>query len=130
MDGLSGQKAVIVGGAAVTLNTRYTFASRLRSAEQFIYEYYQQLGLSVRYANWTYGNYSGRNVVAEVRGTHAARSKVLLVGGHLDNTSQIPYTTGAGRRRQRHRHRGHSVDCQAAQELHARFHRALCPLHC
>ncbi|MCB0024837.1 MAG: hypothetical protein KDD91_17500, partial [Caldilinea sp.] len=66
---LSGQTPVTVGGAQVTLNTRYTFASRIRDAEQFVYEYYQSLGIPVQYANWTYGNYSGRNVVAEVRGS-------------------------------------------------------------
>jgi Zn-dependent M28 family amino/carboxypeptidase len=92
---ISGQTPATVGGAAVTLNTRYTFASRLRSAEQFIYEYYQQLGLGVRYANWSYGQYSGRNVVAEVRG-NTQPSQVLLVGGHLDNNSNIPYTNAPG----------------------------------
>ncbi|HHY58618.1 MAG TPA: Zn-dependent exopeptidase M28 [Chloroflexi bacterium] len=92
---LSGQTPVTVGGAAVTLNTRYTFASRLRSAEQFIYEYYQRLGLNVRYASWNYGQYSGRNVVAEVRGT-TQPTQVLLVGGHLDDNSNAPYTNAPG----------------------------------
>lgn len=95
VDGLSGQKAVIVGGAAVTLNTRYTFAARLADAERYVYEYYQALGIPVSYATWSYGNYSGRNVIAEVRGA-VTPEKVLLVGGHLDNTSQIPYTTAPG----------------------------------
>ena len=92
---LSGETPAPVGGAAVTINTRYTFASRLRSAEQFVYEYYQALGLNVRYAPWTYGKYSGRNVVAEVRGS-TQPERVLLVGGHLDDTSNIPYTTAPG----------------------------------
>lgn len=95
VDGLSGQKAVVVGGAAVTLNTRYTFAARLRDAERYVYEVYQGLGIPVSYVPWSYGNYSGRNVVAEVRGA-VTPEKVLLVGGHLDNTSQIPYTTAPG----------------------------------
>ncbi|MFZ1767851.1 MAG: M28 family peptidase, partial [Caldilinea sp.] len=92
---LSGQTPAPVGGAAVTISTRYTFASSLRSAEQFVYEYYQALGLNVRYAPWTYGKYSGRNVVAEVRGS-TQPERVLLVGGHLDDTSNIPYTTAPG----------------------------------
>ncbi len=95
VDRLSGQQAVVVNGAAVTLNTRYTFAARIRDAERYVYEYYQTLGLPVRYADWTYGSYSGRNVVAEVRGA-LTPEKVLLVGGHLDNISQIPYTTAPG----------------------------------
>ena len=95
VDGLSGQKAVTVGGTAVTLNTRYTFSARIRDAEAYVYQYYQTLGIPVIYSPWTYGNYSGRNVIAEVRGA-VEPNKVLLVGGHLDNISQIPYTTAPG----------------------------------
>lgn len=95
VDRLSGQQAVVVGGAAVTLNTRYTFAARIRDAEAYVYEYYQALGIPVRYAPWTYGNYSGRNVIAEVRGS-VSPNRVLLVGGHLDSISQTPYTSAPG----------------------------------
>ena len=95
VDSLSGQQAVIIGGAAVTLNTRYTFSDRIRDAEAYVYQYYQNLGIPVTYSPWTYGSYSGRNVIAEVRGA-VTPNKVLLVGGHLDNISQIPYTTAPG----------------------------------
>ncbi len=95
VDGLSGQQAVTIGGTAVTLNTRYTFSDRLRDAEAYVYQYYQNLGIPVVYSPWTYGNYSGRNVIAEVRGA-VTPNKVLLVGGHLDSISQIPYTTAPG----------------------------------
>lgn len=92
---LSGQVPVTVGGTQVTLNTRYTFAGRIRDAEQFVYEYYQQLSIPVQYANWTYGNYSGRNVVAEVRGT-TQPERVFIVGGHLDSISNVPYSSAPG----------------------------------
>lgn len=92
---ISGYVPASVGGAAVTINTRYTFAGRLRDAEQFVYEYYQRLGLGVRYANWSYGRYSGRNVVAEMRGSTQPH-RVLLVGGHLDSTSNLPYANAPG----------------------------------
>ncbi|MBO9393383.1 MAG: M20/M25/M40 family metallo-hydrolase [Caldilinea sp.] len=92
---LSGHTPAPVSGQAVTINTRYTFASRLRDAEQFIYEYYQRLGLNVRFAPWTYGRYSGRNVVAEVRGS-TQPERVLLVGGHLDSISNVPYSSAPG----------------------------------
>lgn len=92
---LSGQTPVTVGSTQVTLNTRYTFASRIRDAEQFVYEYYQKLGIPVQYANWTYGNYSGRNVVAEVRGS-TQPERVFIVGGHLDSISNVPYSNAPG----------------------------------
>lgn len=92
---LSGHTPAPVGGQAVTIHTRYTFAGRLRDAEQFVYESYQRLGLNVRYAPWTYGRYSGRNVVAEVRGS-TQPERVLLVGGHLDSMSNVPYTGAPG----------------------------------
>jgi hypothetical protein len=110
---ISGQTPATVGGAAVTLNTRYTFASRLRSAEQFIYEYYQQLGLGVRYANWSYGQYSGRNVVAEVRGTHAAGTDADPRRASRQHLATFLHA-GTGRRRQRHRHRRHAAAGAAA----------------
>ncbi len=92
---ISGETPAMVGGAPLTISTRYTFAARLRDAEQFVYEYYQRLRLDVRYLPWTYGQYSGRNIVAEVRGSRQPQ-RVLLVGGHLDSTSNLPYANAPG----------------------------------
>jgi len=92
---LSGQTSVTVGGLPVTLNTRYTFTARVHDAERFVYDTYAALGIPVSYANWTNGAYSGRNVVAEVRGT-VNPEKVLLVGGHLDSNSNLPYANAPG----------------------------------
>ena len=92
---LSGQRAADAGGNMVTLATRYTFAAGVRDAERYLYQRYVQLGLPVVYTNWSYGGYSGRNVVAEIRGTiHPER--IWLVGGHFDDTSEIPYTRAPG----------------------------------
>ena len=79
----------------VTLATRYTFAAGVRDAERYLYDRYIDLGLPVTYATWSYGGYSGHNVVAEIRGTiHPER--IWLVGGHFDDTSEIPYTRAPG----------------------------------
>ena len=92
---LSGVRPVNIGGSSVTLTTRYTFASRIRDAEAYLLQAYQQMGLPASYANWTYGSYSGRNVIADIRGvTHPER--LWLVGGHFDSISEIPYTTAPG----------------------------------
>lgn len=92
---LSGVRPVAIGGGSVTLTTRYTFASRIRDAEAYLLQAYQQMGLPASYASWTYGSYSGRNVIADIRGvTHPER--LWLVGGHFDDISEIPYTTAPG----------------------------------
>ena len=92
---LSGERLADIGGATAALATRYTFASAIRNAERYLYQRYVDMGLPVSYANWTYGSYSGRNVVAEIRGVvHPER--IWLVGGHFDAISETPYTRTPG----------------------------------
>ena len=92
---LSGERSADTGSGMVTLATRYTFATGVRDAERYLYNRYVDLNLPVTYATWSYGGYSGHNVVAEIRGTiHPER--IWLVGGHFDDTSEIPYTRAPG----------------------------------
>ena len=92
---LSGERPADIGGATATLATRYTFAASIRDAERYLHQRYVDMGLPVSYANWSYGSYSGRNVVAELRGTvHPER--IWLVGGHFDDISDIPYSRAPG----------------------------------
>ena len=92
---LSGERGADTGGGMVTLATRYTFAAGVRDAERYLYQCYVDLKVPVAYTNWSYGGYSGHNVVAEIRGSvHPER--IWLVGGHFDDTSEIPYTRAPG----------------------------------
>ena len=92
---LSGERGADTGGGMVTLATRYTFAAGVRDAERYLYQRYVDLSLPVAYTNWSYGGYSGHSVVAEIRGSvHPER--IWLVGGHFDDTSEIPYTRAPG----------------------------------
>lgn len=95
IDELSGEVPVTIGGNAITINTRYTFATRIQDAERYLHQYYTQLGLAVRYAPWTYGSYSGRNVIAEIPGVEHPE-RIWLVGGHFDSTSDNPYNLAPG----------------------------------
>jgi len=92
---LSGEVPVTLPGGAVTLATRYTFSTRIRDAERFLFQYYTNLGLSPAYADWTYGSYSGRNVVVDLRGTQHPE-RIWVLGGHFDTNSEIPYTSAPG----------------------------------
>ena len=92
---LSGERGADTGGGMVTLATRYTFAAGVRDAERYLYQHYVDLNIPVAYTNWSYGGYSGHSVVAEIRGSvHPER--IWLVGGHFDDTSEIPYTRAPG----------------------------------
>lgn len=95
IDELSGEVSVTIGGNAITLNTRYTFATRIQDAERYLQQSYTQLGLAVSYAPWTYGSYSGRNVIAEMPGVEHPE-RIWLVGGHFDSTSDNPYNLAPG----------------------------------
>ena len=92
---LSGERPADIGGGTATLATRYTFAAGIRNAERYLYQRYVDLGIPVSYAAWSYGSYSGRTVVAELRGTlHPER--IWLVGGHFDDISEVPYSRAPG----------------------------------
>ncbi len=87
---LSGETPVNIGGSTVTIHTRNTFSTRIRDAERYLYQYYQSLGIPVSYHNWTYGSYSGRNVIAELRG-RTNPQRIWLVGGHHDGRNEGLY---------------------------------------
>jgi hypothetical protein len=92
---LSGETPVSVSGATVTLQTRFTLSTQMRTVEEYLYQYYQTLGLTPSFAPWTYGRYSGRNVVVEIPGVQRPE-RVWLVGGHFDAISENSYTSAPG----------------------------------
>jgi len=92
---LSGARPALIGGAATTITTRYTFAAGMTNAESYVRQRYTALGLTPVTLPWSYSSYSGRNIVADIRGVvHPER--IWLVGGHLDSISETPYSTAPG----------------------------------
>jgi hypothetical protein len=92
---LSGETPVVIDGQEVTLATRYFFTQGDDLAGQYIYQRYVDMGLDVAYFDWTYGQYSGRNVIAQIPGVlHPER--VWFIGGHFDSISNDPYNRAPG----------------------------------
>ncbi|MFN8439301.1 MAG: M20/M25/M40 family metallo-hydrolase [Caldilineaceae bacterium] len=91
----AGNTPVTINGQQVTIKSRYTFASDMHYAEQYLFDFFSQLGLNTSYFNWTYGAYSGKNVIAELPGV-VSPSRIWLIGGHFDTISQNPYYDSPG----------------------------------
>ncbi|MEZ4728361.1 MAG: hypothetical protein R3E79_14605 [Caldilineaceae bacterium] len=47
---LSGEIPVVIGNESITINTRYTFSTRIQDVERYLHQYYTQLGIAVDYA--------------------------------------------------------------------------------
>jgi Zn-dependent M28 family amino/carboxypeptidase len=100
VDKLSGNQAVIIGGAPYTIATRYSrTVEPIQKATQYGYEQFQSFGLTVTYFNYNLpGSGTRRNVIAEQPGK-TIPSCIYLIGAHLDSTTESPeqynYAPGA-----------------------------------
>jgi hypothetical protein len=93
--GISGEHPVTIGGSQYTLTTRYTPSSQGTLAEQYVYEYFQSLGLQTSYQSWSYCSTTGRNIIAEIPGT-TNPSRIYILTGHLDTISPNPTSNAKG----------------------------------
>ena len=99
LEGLSGARPVQVGGQSVTFKTRYTPSPQGTLSEQYVYEYFQSLGLQTQYHAWNGATrctgIAGRNVIAEIPGRSDPR-RVYIMSAHLDSISPQPLTDAPG----------------------------------
>jgi PKD repeat protein len=95
VSGLSGVTPVTVGGAPYTISARSTNSGvPVQKATQFAYEYFQGLGLTTIYQDWTGGSISNRNVIAELPGM-VHPEEVVLVTAHIDDMPSGSVAPGA-----------------------------------
>ncbi|GEM_PF-3734185 len=93
--GLSGESPVTVGGDPYTIQTRHTTSGvPIQKATQYVYEFMQDLGLTVSYHQWSSGSHSGRNVVGEKVGA-STPDEIVLVTAHLDDMPSGGIAPGA-----------------------------------
>ncbi|UCF11927.1 MAG: Zn-dependent exopeptidase M28 [Thermoplasmatales archaeon] len=60
------------------------------NAGDWIYDQFEDMGLQVRYHNWSYKGYSGSNIEATIPGTDPTSDGIYLVCAHYDSVSGSP----------------------------------------
>ena len=76
--------------------TRYASTANCEAAGEFIYLYFQTLGLNPRYEPFTFRSvYSSRNIIAEKTG-QAYPDDVVIICGHYDSYSRSAATLAPG----------------------------------
>lgn len=82
--------------ALQNFQTRYVSTPNCDAAAQFIFNYYQALGLEVRFQDVTYSAGAvSRNVIAELPG-RVYPGEILIICGHYDSISPDPFVSAPG----------------------------------
>ncbi|MBN1810205.1 MAG: M28 family peptidase [Anaerolineae bacterium] len=95
LEGLTGERPVTVGGMSYTIESRNILEGDAAvMATRYAYEWLSETGLDVSYHTYTWGDYEGRNVVAEKAGL-IDPDMVYLITAHLDDMPPGPRAPGA-----------------------------------
>jgi hypothetical protein len=92
---LCGASSVVIGGSPYTFQTRHSYTSGGQMSWQFAFETLQALGYEVRYQEFTRQGHNLKNVVARHPG-QVTPERIYVIGGHIDSTSEQPYTLAPG----------------------------------
>ena len=87
---LSGERPVTINGEAYTIPTRYALSGEpIEKATQYLYQYYQDLGLDVSLHQFQYGGQMLSNVLAEKPGT-VFPERIYMITSHFDSVNGTP----------------------------------------
>jgi len=79
-----------------SFQTRYSSTPNCEAAGDYIFQYFQALGLDPAFESFPFGGaYSSRNVIADKRG-ETDPQKILIICAHYDSTSDIPTVLAPG----------------------------------
>jgi len=93
---LSGEIAFDVQGKKYVTKTRYTYSLEKNSlSAQYIGNHFKGLGYRVELQKFNIGSTVTQNVVATLIGNKYP-NEYILIGGHFDSTSEIPYDLAPG----------------------------------
>jgi hypothetical protein len=68
----------------------YTGTETSMRVSQYIYDEFQAMGLAVEFHNWTFHNFTDRNVVATLPGTNPASNATFIFCAHHDTAAVSP----------------------------------------
>ena len=92
---LSGASPVTIDGNPYTITTRRTNSGTpIQKAAQYIIDHLGKNGLTVSTHDWALENYSGRNIIGELKGKTNSGEIVIMVA-HLDSISNKSLAPGA-----------------------------------
>ncbi len=75
--------------------TRHTYTQGNTDAGDWLFDFFEGLGLEVRRHEFTYGSHTEENIIARIPGT-TLPDEIVAVSGHFDSTSESPYTLAPG----------------------------------
>lgn len=92
---LSGEWPVMIGNQPYTITTRHALSGvPIQKASQYLFQYYQDLGLATSYQNFTYRGWQLSNIVAQKTGT-VFPERVFMITSHFDDVPITPPAPGA-----------------------------------
>jgi D-alanyl-D-alanine carboxypeptidase len=92
---LSGASPATIDGTPYTITTRRTDSGTpIEKSVQYIIDHLKKDGLTVSTHDWALENYSGRNIIAELKGKTNSGEIVIMVA-HLDSISNKVLAPGA-----------------------------------
>ncbi|MFA5101960.1 MAG: M20/M25/M40 family metallo-hydrolase, partial [Candidatus Thermoplasmatota archaeon] len=76
----------------VEFGVRVTGSTSCHSAETWLFNEFQSMGLAVQYHNWSNGGYTDKNVIATLPGSDPTSTKIYILCSHIDT---VPTSPGA-----------------------------------
>ena len=81
--GLSGEWPVMIAAQPYTITTRHALSGEpIQKATQYLYQYYQDLGLDTTYQNFSFAGEQLSNVIAQKRGT-VFPERIFMITSHF-----------------------------------------------
>ena len=88
---LTGMWPVTIGGTPYTIATRNSYRTEeIQKAGQYLYEFYNKLGLEVFFEEFNYRDTSQRNIVAQKKGSVFPERIIAITSHYDDNPYSIP----------------------------------------